>query len=105
MRGCCWATTHCVRQGFCPGGRRRQQGQGQVGHPDLDVGRSCAPRHVRSQAGGGQRLHAARSNKPIATNVDGIRIGELLPLLAKQADKYSLIRSMTHGNNGHETAA
>ena len=44
-------------------------------------------------------------NKPIATNVDGIRIGELLPLLAKQADKYSIIRSMTHGNNGHETAA
>ena len=25
--------------------------------------------------------------------------------LAKQADKYSIIRSMTHGNNGHETAA
>jgi len=44
-------------------------------------------------------------NNPIATNVDGIRIGELLPLLAKQADKYSLIRSMTHGDNGHETAA
>lgn len=42
---------------------------------------------------------------PIATNVDGIRIGELLPQLAKRADKYSLIRSMTHGNNGHETAA
>jgi hypothetical protein len=42
---------------------------------------------------------------PIATNVDGIQICELLPLLAKQADKYSLIRSMTHGNNGHETAA
>jgi len=42
---------------------------------------------------------------PIATNVAGLRIGELLPLLAKQADKYSLIRSMTHGNNGHETAA
>ena len=37
-------------------------------------------------------------NKPIATNVDGIRIGELLPLLAKQADKYSIIRSMTHGS-------
>jgi uncharacterized protein (DUF1501 family) len=42
---------------------------------------------------------------PIATNVDGIVIGELLPLLAKQADKYSIIRSMTHGINGHETAA
>jgi len=44
-------------------------------------------------------------NKPIATNVQGIRICELLPLLAKQADKYSIIRSMTHGVNGHETAA
>jgi hypothetical protein len=42
---------------------------------------------------------------PIETNVSGIRIGELLPQLAKQADKYSLIRSMTHGNNGHETAS
>ena len=42
---------------------------------------------------------------PISTNVEGIKIGELLPGLAKQADKYSLIRSMTHGNNGHETAA
>ena len=28
-----------------------------------------------------------------------------MPLLARQADKYSIIRSMTHGNNGHETAA
>jgi hypothetical protein len=42
---------------------------------------------------------------PIATNVEGIRIGELLTELAKHADKYSLIRSMTHGNSGHETAA
>ena len=42
---------------------------------------------------------------PIATNVNGIRICELLPLLAKQADKYSIIRSMTHGVNAHETAA
>ncbi len=42
---------------------------------------------------------------PIETNVSGIRIGELLPLLSKQADKYSLIRSLTHGNNAHETAA
>jgi len=41
----------------------------------------------------------------IETNVDGIRIGQLLPGLAKNADKYSLIRGMTHGNNGHETAA
>jgi hypothetical protein len=44
-------------------------------------------------------------NKAIATNVDGIQIGELLPQLAKQADKYSILRGMTHGNNGHETAS
>jgi hypothetical protein len=44
-------------------------------------------------------------DKPIETNVKGTRIGQLLPLLAQQADKYSIIRSMTHGNNGHETAS
>lgn len=43
--------------------------------------------------------------KPIKTNVDGIMISELLPLLAQQADKYSIIRSMTHGINAHETAS
>jgi hypothetical protein len=43
--------------------------------------------------------------KPIETNVKGIRICELLPLLAQQADKYSIIRSMTHGISAHETAA
>ncbi len=43
--------------------------------------------------------------KAIPTNVDGIQIGELFPMLAKQADKFSIIRSMTHRNNGHETAA
>lgn len=42
---------------------------------------------------------------PVATNVDGIRICQRLPLLARQADKYSIIRSMTHGINGHETAS
>ena len=43
--------------------------------------------------------------KAIPTNVDGIQLGELFPKLAQQADKFSLIRSMTHRNNGHETAA
>ncbi len=41
----------------------------------------------------------------IPTNVEGIQLGELFPFMAKQADKFSLIRSMTHRNNGHETAA
>lgn len=51
------------------------------------------------------RDYCGPMNQPIATNVDGIRIGQLLPELAKLADKYSLIRSTTHGNNGHETAS
>jgi len=42
--------------------------------------------------------------KDIPTNVPGIRISEFLPKLAQQADKYSIIRSMTHGINGHEIA-
>jgi hypothetical protein len=41
----------------------------------------------------------------LETNVKGIRIGTLLPELAKLADKYSIIRSMTHGVFAHETAA
>ncbi|NLS91907.1 MAG: DUF1501 domain-containing protein [Planctomycetaceae bacterium] len=41
----------------------------------------------------------------IETNVSGIRLGAWLPELAKVADKYSIIRSMTHGQFGHETAA
>jgi len=44
-------------------------------------------------------------DKVINTNVDGIQINDHLPLLAKQANKFSIIRSMTHGNNGHETAS
>ena len=44
-------------------------------------------------------------DKVIPTNVDGIQISDQLPLLAQQADKYSIIRSMTHGINAHETAS
>jgi hypothetical protein len=44
-------------------------------------------------------------DKTIPTNVDGLLINDQLPLLAKQADKYSIIRSMTHGINAHETAS
>jgi len=44
-------------------------------------------------------------SKPIPAKVEGMVIGELLPLLAQQADKYSIIRSMTHGINAHETAS
>ncbi len=44
-------------------------------------------------------------DKPIATSTDGMRICELLPLLARESNRYSLIRSLTHGVNAHETAS
>lgn len=51
------------------------------------------------------QAYAGPFTTALSTNVAGIRIGELLPLLARQADKYALIRSMSHGSNSHETAA
>ncbi len=44
-------------------------------------------------------------DQAVATNVDGIQVNAALPLLARQADKYAIIRSMTHGVNAHETAS
>src|SRR5439155_8254174 len=41
---------------------------------------------------------------PIDTAVPGIRIGPLLPKLAKVMDKVALIRSATHNIDHHETA-
>lgn len=38
----------------------------------------------------------------IATNVTGVRVGELLPGIAKVMDKVTLCRSMTHGEAAHE---
>jgi hypothetical protein len=42
--------------------------------------------------------------KPIATNVPGIRIGELFPQLARQAHLYRIVRSLTHGDTVHTSA-
>ncbi|HEY3966541.1 MAG TPA: DUF1501 domain-containing protein [Planctomycetaceae bacterium] len=42
--------------------------------------------------------------QPIDTNVPGIRIGEHLPLCARQADKFSLVRSFGHRNSDHGPA-
>jgi uncharacterized protein DUF1501 len=41
------------------------------------------------------------SFKPISTNVPGIQISELLPRVSKQADKFSIIRSMHSEEIGH----
>jgi hypothetical protein len=40
---------------------------------------------------------------PIKTNVTGIQIGEHLPRMAKLAHKYTILRSHSHNDNGHNT--
>src|SRR6266576_1253607 len=42
--------------------------------------------------------------KPIPTNVSGIQICEHLPFTAKQADKFTILRSMKSKENNHERA-
>ena len=42
--------------------------------------------------------------QPISTNVAGLQIGELLPLMARSMDKVCLVRSGAHNNDHHETA-
>jgi hypothetical protein len=40
--------------------------------------------------------------RPIATRVPGMRISEKMPRLAEIADRYTIVRSMTHGDGGHD---
>jgi hypothetical protein len=42
--------------------------------------------------------------KPIATNVAGTFVSELFPKLAQQADKYCIVRSVTHRDPAHTSA-
>ena len=39
--------------------------------------------------------------RPIRTNVPGVEVSELLPRLAKIADKYTIVRSLAHTGGGH----
>ena len=66
--------------------------------------------------GGGLSHHDSFDMKPdapseirgkynsIKTNVTGVRVCELLPLMAQTMDKVALIRSGSHNNDHHETA-
>src|SRR5262245_58793919 len=42
--------------------------------------------------------------RPIDSNVPGIRVGEHIPRIARQLDKFSLIRSFRHHNSDHGPA-
>ncbi len=41
---------------------------------------------------------------PIATRTPGTQICEHMPLLAQRSDRWALVRSLTHNNNGHDAA-
>jgi uncharacterized protein (DUF1501 family) len=40
--------------------------------------------------------------RAIQGSVPGVRLGELLPRLARLSHRYALVRSMTHGDGGHD---
>src|SRR4051794_41153243 len=42
--------------------------------------------------------------RPAATRAPGVQITECLPLLAQQAHRFSIVRSMTHSNVNHNAA-
>lgn len=42
--------------------------------------------------------------RPISTSVPGCQVSEHIPYLAKQAHRYSIVRSATHKDSVHETA-
>src|SRR5262249_369780 len=66
---------------FLPGG---------PSHQDMFDLKTDAPSEVRGEF------------RPIATNVAGMQICEHLPLLAKLADKYTVIRSMVGAEDRHD---
>ena len=43
--------------------------------------------------------------KPIATTVPGFQVTDVLPLLAAQAQKYAVVRSLSHKDNNHLVAS
>ena len=66
---------------------------GGPGQQDLWDLKPSAPAEVRGEF------------KPISTNVAGTQIGEHLPLLSKVADKYTIVRSMSHRDFEHGSAS
>jgi hypothetical protein len=61
-------------------------------HTDLWDPKPDAPEDVRG------------TFRAIKTNVSGIRVTELLPRMAKLADKYAIVRSVHHTHQGHNAA-
>ena len=96
--GCCWWSWMLSRSGLAatPSGKRAKAKSvilifncGGPSHIDLWDPKPEAPDNVRS-------IFA-----PIATNVTGIQVTELLPRLAQRADKLAIVRSIHHRHSSH----
>jgi hypothetical protein len=66
---------------------------GGPGQQDLWDPKPAAPAEVRGEF------------KPIATNVSGISISDQLPRLSQQADKFAIVRSVSHRDFEHGSAS
>ena len=62
---------------------------GAVSHHDTFDMKPDAPVEIRGEF------------QPISTSIPGLHVTEHLPKLAAQADKYAVIRSLSHGDNNH----
>src|SRR3989440_3399555 len=119
------------RNGFCNGWSRRDFIRvGSLTPLGLSLGgllaseklAAAAPKGPRAKSvilvylGGGLSHHDSFDPKPdapeeirgkykaIDTNVVGLKVGELLPKMARTMDKVCLVRSGSHENDHHETA-
>ena len=90
--------------------------QARADGPSKDVPAATAKSVILVYLGGGLSHHDSFDPKPdapaevkgkygaIATKTPGVRFGELMPKMAAISDRFSLVRSGTHGNDHHETA-
>lgn len=90
----------------------RASGTGPAGRSQGHLDKSCififqygGPSHIDTfDLKPDAPLEIRGAYKPMATRVPGMQICEMLPRLAQQADRYSLIRSMSHNCITHQQA-
>src|ERR1019366_6635844 len=94
----------CVRAGRLGGPDRTRErkaasGQGEVGVARLHRRRGQPARYLRHEA----RCSGGDSRR--VTRVPGTRLCEYLPRLAQMADRYALVRSVSHDDVDHGSAS
>lgn len=96
-----------LTSGICPNLTRLLAGEESVSPPDRDFSvilmwANGGPSHLETFDLKPDAPAEYRGEfTPIRTNVPGMEICELLPNLAKMADKFSLVRSLHHNRNEH----